>query len=341
MTRRSTLPVAFDYLDLFPDHKIFAVSPGQKRPPCFKGYATMATGDRKLLKRMHSFFPGCSWGLAPAKSDIVVLDADLKPGKNGRRSLDWLEILYGPLPPTSTVRTTTGGLHYRYQATNSVRHVLKQNGFGEHLDCPPYTIIPGVEVSTGRYEFVNDLPLAPAPWWFAEVLGAARERAAGSKAAVVELDTADARKRAVELLQGYATSPIIRNAQGKQTNGPAIQGSGGDERTFQVALNVGDLGISEELCLDLMFEHFNHVCDPPWQYDDAAPADRLSTKVRSAYASRETPLGSRTAAADFAGDEYTLTPKEENQQQRIRERNERKMAEAKRFVTLKRKGLVS
>jgi Bifunctional DNA primase/polymerase, N-terminal len=300
MNRKPTIDVAKRYLDRFPDHKLFPVAPGKKTPPCLTGYATKASSNPKVLRAWHNVFRGCSWGLAPAKSDIVVLDVDRKPGKNGQLSLDMLKFTHGPLPETSTALTTTGGLHIRYRATNAVRHMLKQNAFGEHIDSPAYTIIAGCELTNGlRYEWANDLPLAPAPGWLAEYMQPTErgERAAG--AVIGELDTADAINRAVEMLQGYARSPIIRNARGKQTNGPAVQGENGDEWSYQVALNIGDLGISEFVCLDLMFEHFNSSCDPPWQYDDAAPADRLSTKVRSAYTSRETPLGSRTAAADF------------------------------------------
>src|ERR1700739_2541613 len=96
----NTLPIAEKYLEQFPDHKLFAIAPRQKRPPCFGGYATKASGDSRVLRRMHSYFPGCNWGLAPAKSDAVVIDADLKPGKNGAASLDFLEWAYGPLPVT-------------------------------------------------------------------------------------------------------------------------------------------------------------------------------------------------------------------------------------------------
>ena len=74
----------------------------------------------------------------------------------------------------------------------------------------------------------------------------------------------DAIARATELLQQHASSPVMRNAQGKQTNGPAIEGDHGDDWTVRVANNVGDLGISCETCFELMRDHFNDACVPVW-----------------------------------------------------------------------------
>jgi hypothetical protein len=306
----STLQAACAYLDLFPEQYLFSVARGAKSPPCFPGYAMKASNDPKVLARMHDRWPGCSWGIAPAKSDIVVLDADLKPGKFGQRSLDALELAYGPLPKTSVVNTPSGGKHFRFKATNRVRHILKQNGFGQHLDSPPYTIIPGVLT----YRLVDDTPLAWAPDWFADVLGEDRKRVAGGKLApVCELDTDSNIAAATELLQYWARVH------------PAIQGEGGDAWTYQIALQVGDLGISEPVNLDLMFEFFNPFCVPQWNADheESSSADRLSTKVRSAYTSRENPIGYRTAEAEFANDPApALTPADVEAAKRVQDERE-------------------
>jgi len=69
-------------------------------------------------------------------------------------------------------------------------------------------------------------------------------------------------------------------------------------------MDVGDLGISREMCLQLMDEHFNPACEPPWKGDDDEGdiGDRLSTKVNSAYNSRQTRPGADDGASDFADD---------------------------------------
>lgn len=121
------------------------------------------------------------------------------------------------------------------------------------------------------------------------------------QAADVELDTDGAISRARELLKMYATSEREISRSGKQKNGPAVQGAGGDEWTLQVAMNVGDLGISPEMCSGLMFELFNPSCTPQWDVEGEY-RDMLMTKINSAYKTRQTPPGSNTAEADFGAE---------------------------------------
>ena len=98
---------------------------------------------------------------------------------------------------------------------------------------------------------------------------------------------------------------------GKQFNGPAIQSvkvqgieqsgtGGGDEWTCQVARNMGDEGLSQEKCYELMKQHFNPACVPPWKLDgeEGQYKDKLRTKIANAYASREEPIGSKTVEAE-------------------------------------------
>jgi hypothetical protein len=101
--------------------------------------------------------------------------------------------------------------------------------------------------------------------WVAELAKHKTDTERGDNGAPAsELDTDDAIARATELLQQHASSPVMRNAQGKQTNGPAIEGDHGDDWTVRVANNVGDLGISCETCFELMRDHFNDACVPVW-----------------------------------------------------------------------------
>ncbi len=58
----------------------------------------------------------------------------------------------------------------------------------------------------------------------------------------------------------------------------AVEGAGGDDRTFQTAARLRDLGISEATALALLLEHYNPRCLPPWDRDE------LLVKVANAYA---------------------------------------------------------
>jgi hypothetical protein len=131
---------------------------------------------------------------------------------------------------------------------------------------------------------------------------------------VCTVDRDDYVARCTELLKRYASSPREFDSNGKQVNGPAIQSvkvkgieqpgtGGGDDWTCQVARNMGDEGISQEKCYELMKKDFNPACVPPWKLDgeEGQYRDRLRTKIANGYASREEPIGSKTVEA-YASD---------------------------------------
>jgi hypothetical protein len=125
---------------------------------------------------------------------------------------------------------------------------------------------------------------------------------------VCTVDRGDYVARCTELLKSYASAPREFDRDGKQVNGPALQmvkgqpdtTGGGDDWTCQVARNMGDQGISETMCYELMKAHFNTACVPPWKLDGekGLHKDKLRTKIANAYATRQEPIGSKTLEAD-------------------------------------------
>ena len=109
---------------------------------------------------------------------------------------------------------------------------------------------------------------------------AAADRQTSIEASQVALDDPLAIELATAFLRGAA---------------PAIEGAGGDSHTNLVANRVGDFGISEPMALDLMLEHWNDRCSPPWEPED------LREKVRSAYHSRQNRLGVAHPGHAFKG----------------------------------------
>jgi hypothetical protein len=112
--------------------------------------------------------------------------------------------------------------------------------------------------------------IAYAPDWLLAAVPKRRERSARAGVAVVELDTDWAVERAIKYLTTEAEI--------------AVEGSAGDPATNRVVNRVGDFGISASLCLDLMQEHWDPRCSPPWN-------DGLKLKVISAYNTRGNPIG--------------------------------------------------
>lgn len=70
---------------------------------------------------------------------------------------------------------------------------------------------------------------------------------------------------------------------------PAVEGQGGDTMTYATAGMMRTYGLSEEKALEVMFEHYNKKCDPPWSYDD------MAVPINNAYSYATGVPGLRTA----------------------------------------------
>jgi hypothetical protein len=278
---------------------IFPVAELAKFPPLIKDPLNAASNDPTQIATWRKQWPRCNWAVSPRKTNLLTVDVDLKPGSKGRWTYDCLDLEYG-FPPTFTVRTPSGGFHRYYRG----RHVfaLGKNGFGPGVDSANYTLLPGSHVATpipggkigtyrdGVYRAVNNLPIATAPSWFYEVLGQRRAAAdPSSQIPLVDLDKPHNIERAVHFLKTGAR--ICR------------QGDGGEKTLFDTSCVLKDMGISEWQAGQLLIEHYNDRCEPPWQVGDCADSDNLLIKVHNAFAyGVENAPGCDTAEADFAGD---------------------------------------
>jgi hypothetical protein len=276
------LDVALAHLGRFPTDYLFPLAKLSKFPPLLKkNLSDNCSNDPAQLRAWDKKFPACNFGIALRRSRLIVPDVDVSKGKPGKETYDLLDMLYG-WPRTSRVRSPSGGFHAIYTG----QHVMKVNGFGPALDCPNYIVCPGMPVKDGkRYRYINALPRAEAPAWFYQVLAyKGRERVTNAKEAVIELDQDHNVAEAIHYLQHDAK--------------PAIEGNGGEFRTMLTAMELHDLGISEEYALELMLAHYNEQrCDPPWEYGG------IKQKISNGYAYASIrPIGGGTAEADFAAD---------------------------------------
>lgn len=207
----------------------------------------------------------------------VILDVDAHKG-----GLESLQSFAATLPPTFTVRTPNGGLHLYYRApagaefSGSVEVLAKGIDVRAHHN---YVVGPGSIFEDRFYVVESDAPIAPVPTWLTEKLTAARQRNADAPKAVGELDTPAAIESARKYLQFSAPE--------------AVEGCGGDNTTYKVACAVLDRGVTPETALELMLEHWNDRCAPPWEPDD------LGRKVQNAVEHRQAAIGRDNPAAGF------------------------------------------
>lgn len=228
---------------------VFPCWPGTKKPMTASGFhdATdnltqidmwwTATPDANIAFTPHSV----GWGIV----DIDSPEAEIEFGIASKDD-----------PETWVVRTPRGGLHLYYQGelpTSVARRVIP----GQKIDTRgrgSYALLPPSRTEHGTYEAVTTCDVAPLPAW----ISAAIAETAGGPALHVNVP--------VDLDQ---PANVARAKEYLERAEPAIEGQGGNERTFVVACAMRDMGISEELAAEIM-EPWNDRCLPPWLPDELA-----------------------------------------------------------------------
>jgi hypothetical protein len=254
----------------------------------------LATADPDFVLAHWKRFPDDNIGIATGAHDgdaagWLVLDVDIKGGKKGPESLAALELEYGKLPPTRTATTASGGLHYYFRVdvarhgkvANSIEKLgegLDVRGDGGYVVAPP-SIVAGV----GRYKWADAVAPADAPGWLIDLAGKPRDRDELRDEPAAELDTEYNLARVAKYLRDDAKV--------------AVQGEGGNGVTYAVACMARELGASKEATLELMLEHYNDRCEPPWDVDE------LEEVVEHADTYAKERPGAAAPGADFPEDE--------------------------------------
>lgn len=247
--------------------KVFPIATGKKAPPLWNDWPTHAAASVS-----EDWPEDCNVGVHC--DGLIVLDIDT--GKGGDESLAALELLYD-LPPTRTVRTPSGGRHL-YYAGPAVGNSVGKLGRGIDVRSRGgYVVAPGSRTDAGAYEWIDERAVAPAPEWLVAKLGTIAPKKGTT------FPVADAPEQVVTAAGGVLL-----------TLAPAIEGEGGDVQTFVVACRMRDLGLSATQAYDLMVEHWNPRCSPPWDPED------LRAKVDNAYRYGQNAPGAKAALpADF------------------------------------------
>ncbi len=274
--------------------RVFPLSINGKTPALDGNWQVIATTDPQridALWRCPVFGDPLDYniGIALGPTDVVI-DVDVRDGKRGAESLRLWEAINDPLPDTYEVTTASGGRHLYYKDERSgtfpkelAAHVdIKQHG--------GYVVGPGSEIDGNRYAVQHQRPAAPHSF---ATLATTKPRDVRKPAAtgtpLVECDLPGAIARATAWLTDAAPE--------------AIEGAGGDLTTLTVANRVGDFGISESLCVELMLDHWNDTkAAPPWD------ADALADKVANAYRYRQNAVGIASAEAEFEAVEIDQKP---------------------------------
>ena len=101
----------------------------------------------------------------------------------------------------------------------------------------------------------------------------------------VSIESVQTGPRGETLIESDDVFAIDRGVQHLTKCTPSIEGDSGNHHAFAAAARCRDLGLSEQKTLELMLEHFNPRCEPPWD------ADELAVPVGNAYRYAASPQG--------------------------------------------------
>ena len=117
---------------------------GGKIPPRGFPWANLGRTSHEDVDGWWTRYPLANVGIMTGwRSSLLVIDVDVKDGKDGLARLRELEAELGPLPPTYTVRTPSGGLHLYFrqafpEGVDKQRWTGQQGRFGSR-------VLPGVD----------------------------------------------------------------------------------------------------------------------------------------------------------------------------------------------------
>jgi hypothetical protein len=261
--------------------RVFPITPGDKVPPAKLAWKTEATTDPERIRAWFASEPNYNYGVATGNGTLVV---DVDANKNGYAALLDLD-----LPETLTVRTPGGGAHLYYSAPDVQNSVDRIAPGIDVRSAGGYVIGPGSHFGdpggkkgyTGRYRIEAEGPCAEAPEGFVLRCGEPKQR---DNRAAISIDDPDDIAFAVRYLQHDAPA--------------AIEGRGGNNTTYAVAARLNEIGVSAELAVDLLLEHWNDRCVPPWDKEELATICRNASNYGQA---RQGSGGISALAAEFGG----------------------------------------
>jgi Bifunctional DNA primase/polymerase, N-terminal len=273
---------------------VFPVLYDDKSQPLLKDYLNRASNDPAQVREWFQFWGMRTghepwYGIAPARSGLVFADVDTKRHKRGAQTFDNLELDYG-WPDTFESSSPSGGRHLWYEGA-ALFAVGRADTNHPDIDFAQYIIGSGCRRADGTgYHVAKKRPIAAAPSWFYSVAKKIVREASVNQTPVVELDLPSNVAWAIHWLQEDAPA--------------CIEGQGGDDTLVKkVVPPLKDMGISLELACELVAEHYNSRCLPPWQLGDCDDRDNLFVKIANGYRyfTQRAP-GEGTPQYDFAHD---------------------------------------
>ena len=246
--------------------KIFPCSPGTKDPATPNGWKD-ASSDPAQIAEWLRINPDFNWAVACGPSGLFIFDID----PNG---IDWWNKLLERDPKVKAevdaafqVRTPKGGLHVYFKgegpstASRITDGIDTRGGFMRDgkMISGGYVILPGSKTRAGPGRVDGSYSALPG--------GTINPLSSYMRAIVPDRKKTDTLglEKNPEADQPRNISwamDLIKNRVA--TGSVSVEGHGGNNLAFQVAASIMDKGVSAGTCFDLLWEHWNPHCSPPW-----------------------------------------------------------------------------
>lgn len=248
---------------------VFPCVPLGKQPACEHGQHD-ATTDPERINAWWAENPSYNVAVFLEPTGLCVVDLD---GGAGIAEFADIEFREGLTPDTLSIRTPRGGEHRYFRGALPPT----QHRIAPHIDTRgqrSYVLLPSSRTADGSYSVINDTQPAELPEWISR-LAVARDVAVTT--APANFDPA-----------GQVPRFLARLADLVKRGDVARQDEGGNTRTFRLFCEAKEIGLSREMALALVTEHWNPACEPPWDTDElltiAGNAYRYAQNTEGAYA---------------------------------------------------------
>ncbi len=256
---------------------VFPLAQGVKVPMAGMDWRALVVRDEIAAWEVWQKYPQANIGVRC--EGLIVVDVDEGKHPGAMASFKALG-----LPDTLTVATPTGGTHHYYRTAIDVANSASKIAPGIDIrGVDGYVVAPGSRTAVGEYRVLHDLPVAEAP---ESLIAACRKPKEKTGERVVDWSAPPSPPSRVADARSYLTDPRTL---------VAVEGAGGDHTTFSVACALSDRGVTPAEALELMLDHWNDRCLPPWTPED------LRVKVDNAFRYSENSHGLRAADKIFEG----------------------------------------
>jgi hypothetical protein len=254
--------------DIFKGCKIFPIAAGTKDPIGGSNGWKDASSDPAQLAEWERDYPGCNWAVAMGPSGLFGFDID----PNGIAAWEALvaadPAIKSAMDKAFKVRSPKGGYHvyFRGEGPSTASRITKgvdtRGGIrqddgsiasGGYLLLPGSRTVAGPGRVDGEYTVMHLGDIAEMPEHVRAIVPERKKGQAHGLDKPLEPDNPRNVQWCRDLIESYIANGRV-----------SVQGEGGNNLAFAVVASIMDKGISPATAFDLLWEHWNPHCSPPW-----------------------------------------------------------------------------